>query len=214
MHLNMNHLRMDLRAVIGVGALALMFGCGGGGDKSTADTAAVGPAPARAGGPSSSSSASPGGRADSATITDANIMAAEIGGDSAEVVIARAVEPRASAGPVRAYAGTLIQDHGKSLAETHALSTRLGITPVPPTNDTTAAETAHVLARLAGLSGRVLDTAFVNHEVEDHKHDISEAHRMSAAARDPQIKALVDKSLPELQKHLARAQALGASGSK
>jgi hypothetical protein len=48
----------------------------------------------------------------------------------------------------------------------------------------------------------------VQHEIADHQADIDDAHKASAAAQNPEVKALVEKSLPELQKHLDRAQAL------
>ena len=53
-----------------------------------------------------------------------------------------------------------------------------------------------------------LDTAFVNHEVQDHQTDIADAQKSAAAAQNPDLKALVEKSIPELQKHLDAAQAL------
>jgi hypothetical protein len=56
-----------------------------------------------------------------------------------------------------------------------------------------------------------LRIVFVNHEVEDHKADINDAKAMRGAAKDPQVKALLEKSLPELQKHLDRAQKLAAA---
>jgi hypothetical protein len=48
----------------------------------------------------------------------------------------------------------------------------------------------------------------VAHEIEDHKTDIADANKAAAAAQTPEVKQLVEKSLPELQKHLDRAQAL------
>ena len=51
--------------------------------------------------------------------------------------------------------------------------------------DTTSQETTHVLAHLHALSGSAVDTAFVNHEIDDHKHDIGEAYDMASAAQNP-----------------------------
>ena len=48
----------------------------------------------------------------------------------------------------------------------------------------------------------------MQHEIADHQADIEDAHKASAAAQNPEVKALVDKSLPELQKHLDKAQEL------
>ncbi len=66
-------------------------------------------------------------------------------------------------------------------------------------------------ARLHGLTrGPACDTVFVNHEVEEHKDDIKDATAMRGAAKNPQVKALIGKSIPELQKHLDRAEKLAA----
>ncbi|MDQ2667707.1 MAG: DUF4142 domain-containing protein [Gemmatimonadota bacterium] len=50
----------------------------------------------------------------------------------------------------------------------------------------------------------------MNHEVEEHKDDIKDATAMRGAAKNPQVKALIGKSIPELQKHLDRAEKLAA----
>ena len=201
-----NYRRSDGAAILGAIGIAFLAACGGS-DRGTADTTAVPAATA-------ATPASAGAHTDSGGMSDANILASEIAGDSAEVTIAKAVQPHLSAGPVRDYATLLITDHGKSLGDVHALASKLGITPQLPAGDTTATETSHLLERFAAMSGRTVDTAFVNHEIEDHQHDIADAHSMSAAARNDQVKALVDNSLPELLKHLDRAQSLAAKQPK
>jgi putative membrane protein len=141
-------------------------------------------------------------------LTDANILAQEHGGDSAEVAIATFARTHASDPQVKAYARQLVSDHGKGDRAVMALVTKLAITPQPPADDTTSQETAHTLAHLGTLKGFDFDTAFVQHEIADHTADIADAHKASAAAQNPEVKALVEKSLPELQAHLDKARAL------
>ena len=141
-------------------------------------------------------------------MSDANIMAQEIGGDSAEVVVATYVRSHASDAGVKSYAAQLVSDHSKGEKEAKALASKLSITPQPAPDDTTAQATEHVMSRFASLKGHDLDTAFVAHEIEDHQTDIADAHKASAAAQNAEVKSLVDKSIPELQKHLDRAQEL------
>lgn len=149
-------------------------------------------------------------------MSDANIMAKEIGGDSAEVAIASYVRSHASDAGVKSYAALLVSDHGKGQKEAKALASKLSITPQPAPQDTTSQETEHVMSRFQTLKGHDLDTAFVAHEIQDHKTDIDDAHKASAAAQNAEVKSFVEKSIPELQKHLDRAQALDKkfSGSK
>jgi putative membrane protein len=141
-------------------------------------------------------------------MTDANIIAKESDGDSAEVAIGQYARTHASDPQVKAYAKLLVDDHGKGLREVHALAKKLSIAPEPPPDDTASQETAHTLQHLGTLKGHDFDTAFVAHEIEDHKTDIADANKAAAAAQNPEVKQLVEKSLPELQKHLDRAQAL------
>jgi putative membrane protein len=149
-------------------------------------------------------------------LSDANILAAEANGDSAEVVIAGLAKTKATSPAVRAYAALLVSDHSKGLAATHALAQKLAITPQAAPQDTTTQSTAHVLDRLNGIpKGKAFDTAFVNHEIQDHQQDIQDAQTMSGAATNPEVKNFIDKSLPELNKHLDRAQKIaGTSSSK
>ena len=146
--------------------------------------------------------------ASSTKMTDANIIAAEEGGDSSEVAIATYVRSHASSAGVKSYAAMLIADHGKALGEVKSLASKLDITPQAPPNDTTAQKTAHTLATLQSLHGAALDSTFVNDEIMDHQHDIAEAHDMADDAQNAQVKSMVQQSLPVLQKHLDRAQQL------
>lgn len=149
--------------------------------------------------------------ADPSTYSDANILAKEIAGDSAEVVLGGVAQTMASDPAVKAYAAQLVSDHSKGLTETVALASKLSITPEVPAGDTTSIGTAHMQTRLQGLTkGPAFDTVFVNHELQDHKDDIKDAKAMAGAAKNAQVTALIEKSLPELQKHLDRAQRLAA----
>ena len=191
-----------------LGALVLLAGACSKGDAGRRDTAA---APATA--TSTAAAAAPAASAASSQPSDANILAMEEGSDSSEIEVARLAQQKATDPAVKAYAALLVQDHGKSLRDLKALATKTSITPQPPPGDTTAQQTTHLKERFSGLAkGAAFDTAFVNHEVEDHHHDIDEAHRMESAAQNADVKAEVRKSLPTLEKHLQRAEQLAARG--
>lgn len=145
---------------------------------------------------------------DTTHLTDANILAKEEGGDSAEVALAGYMRSHAASAGVKSYATMLVDDHGKGLSQTKALASKVKITPQAPAGDTTAQETAHTMSLLQSLHGAALDSTFVNHEITDHEHDIAEAHQMASEAQNAQVKSLVQQSIPELQKHLDRAQQL------
>jgi len=145
---------------------------------------------------------------------DASILAKARIGDSAEVVIAKYMEGATKTAGVKAYAQLLDKDHGKGMSTVDSVALAAKVTPQLPAGDTTAQEIAHVLDHLKSLQGHDLDTAFVNHEVEDHVHDISDAKEMASRAQNPAVKKMLEKELPELQKHLDKAKALaGKKGS-
>jgi putative membrane protein len=155
-----------------------------------------------------SSTASSSTNATNAPLTDANIIAKESAGDTAEVVIAQYASAHTANDDVKSFAKLLIADHAKGKQEVDDLTRKLSIIPQRPADDTTSAEVAHTINHLATLHGHDLDTAFVNHEIQDHQTDIADAQKAVAAAQNPDIKALVEKSIPELQKHLDVAKAL------
>jgi putative membrane protein len=156
--------------------------------------------------PGSDSASAP---ADPAHYTDANILAKEIAGDSGEVAIATMAKEMATNGAVKRYAEHLIVDHTKGQKDVVVLAQKLSITPQAAAGDSTTQAIMHAMTRLRGIAkGAAFDTAFVNHEIEDHQQDIKDAQAMSGAATDAQVKALVSKSVPELRKHLDEAQKL------
>jgi putative membrane protein len=177
--------------------------------KSDDTTSATDTTKAAAATPSSTTPSSESGAvANTDTLTDANILAKARIGDSAEVAIADYMLSMSKSPGVKSYANLLKTDHGKGMKEVDDLSKKTSLTPQLPSNDTTSQETSHVLDHLKSLSGSDRDTAFVNHEIDDHQHDIADAKQMEAAAKNSDLKVMLQKELPELQKHLDKAQAL------
>ncbi len=141
-------------------------------------------------------------------LNDASILGKELSGDSAEVAIAKYMIANGTNASVKAYARLLDHDHSQSMMDVRTVAKKTSLTPQTPPNDTSAQETAHTLDHLKSLNGKDRDTAFVNHEAQDHQSDIADVQQAEQAALNPQVKALLQKSLPELQKHLDRAQKL------
>lgn len=190
----------------------ILAGCAGNDNKTSTDSSAG----AMSTTSSTSSASTTTARTDSANAsvdpsqyTDANILAKESAGDSGEVAIATMAKTKASSAAVKSYAQRLITDHSKGQKEVAALAKKLSITPQVAAGDTTTQAISHAMTRLQGIAdGAAFDTAFVNHEVEDHQQDIKDAEAMSGAARNSEVKSLVQKSLPELRSHLDAAQKL------
>ena len=159
------------------------------GDTSAAATPAPAPAPA--------------------PLTDQNIVAKIGFADSAEIALAKLAESKATNAGVKSYARLLVTDHSAHAKELVALEKKTSLTRQPPSNDTSAQEERQTFDRFTSLEkGTTFDTAFVNYAVEDHQKVISELQSLEQQAQQPDLKALITKTLPTLQKHLDRAQAL------
>jgi len=209
---------VQLQSAVGLIAGIALVACSSSKNASTDTTAATSAAPGTVAAvpgtapgpdsvhvPASGAADSSGG---AVAMTDGNIVAKAMSGDSAEVVIGRYMASNTKNAAVKSYANLLVSDHSKGMKKVTQLESSTSIAPQPPSNDTTAQETAHVLDHLRSLNGADRDTAFVNHEIEDHQSDIAEAKQMEAAAQNPKVKSMLEKELPELQKHLDRGQAL------
>jgi putative membrane protein len=60
--------------------------------------------------------------------------------------------------------------------------------------------------KLSKLSGAKFDKAYMKAMLADHKKDIAKFKKASKTAKDPDLKAFVDKTLPTLEHHLEMAQ--------
>lgn len=150
-------------------------------------------------------------------LTDANVVAKLSAGDSAEVALAKLVQAKATDAGVKQYATMLATDHGANAREVASLAKKDSVSPTPPPNDTSAAEHQHVLDRFKAMQkGKDFDTAFVNHAVDDHQKEIAELQSAQNSVQNADIKALLTKTLPVMQKHLDRAKSLQSklSGTK
>lgn len=205
----MRHIHRIGAAVLAVTALVA---CNNGNNNANGNpsesAAALGPAPTDTS--HANATATPDSMAANANaaMTDSTILGAELGGDSAEVQLGKYMEANATNAGVKSFARLLVSDHTSGMSQVKSAAKAASLTPQPPANDTTAQETSDELNTLKSLSGKDRDTAFVNHEVTDHQSDIAKAQQMEQQAQSPQVKSLLQKTLPVLQKHLDRAQKL------
>jgi len=174
-------------------------------DSAAGSAAVPGTTPATAPSPSA---AAPAGSATNTQLTDANILAKAEVGDSTESAVGKYMSMNASSAPVKSYAQLLERDHAKGISEVEKVAKKDGIQMQVPAGDTTVQAAQHAMDHFKSLSGKDRDTAFVNHEIDDHQHDLDDAKQMEATAQSQQVKTLIQQEVPVLRKHLERAQAL------
>ncbi len=198
----------------------LVAGCrnGNNGQTSATDTAATAAtSTARASG-ATTGATSAGEVAPSPEITswsDNNIVAKLAMADRGEVELGGLAEHKATTSAVRDFARLLVTDHSKHEGETKTLEKNAKLPAKTPANDTTAKQNTDLMKKFSDMpKGLGFDSAFVQHEIDDHTHDIADAKAMQAQAKDAQLKNLLANTIPVMQKHLDAAKdALGKIGS-
>jgi putative membrane protein len=130
-----------------------------------------------------------------------------------EVEIAKLATTKATSPEVKSFASTMVEDHTKANGELAQLANAKGVElpAAPPRGKRRDIE------KMGKLSGEKFDREFA-HEVgmDDHKKNISKFEKASKNAKDPELKAWVDKTLPTLRAHLDAAAKLpqNAKGNK
>jgi len=125
-----------------------------------------------------------------------------------EVEIARLAESKASSPDVRELATTLARDHSKANDELVRLanSKKVELPAAPPHGKRKDIE------KMAKLSGSEFDHRFLREVgIKNHEEDIRKFEQESAKAKDADLRAWVDKTLPTLREHLAMAQKMPAA---
>lgn len=127
-------------------------------------------------------------------------------GGMEEVAMGRAVQPKATAPVVKAFAARMITDHGKADAELKSLLVSKSVT-LPADLDP---EHRKNVDEMASLSGPQLDKQYADDMVEDHEEDVKEFKEAQKKVKDPDLRAWIDKTLPTLEQHLNMAKDMQA----
>jgi putative membrane protein len=126
-----------------------------------------------------------------------------------EVQIAQLAASKATNPDVKTLANTLVNDHTNANNELVQLanSKKVELPAAPPRGKRKDVE------QLGKLTGVEFDRRFVREVgIKDHEKDIKKFEKASEKAKDAELKAWVNKTLPRLREHLAQAQKLPISG--
>lgn len=123
-----------------------------------------------------------------------------------EVQLGQMAQTKATSQEVKDFAGRMVTDHGKANDELRALAQQKNVT-LP-----TKLESKHkkVVDKMTKASAAEFDKKYVSAMVKDHKEDVSEFKKASKDAKDPELKAWAEKTLPVLEQHLQHAQELSS----
>ncbi|HEY8048248.1 MAG TPA: DUF4142 domain-containing protein [Ramlibacter sp.] len=189
-------------------ALALSLGSGWAAAQSSATGTPAGSSAPQ--GSAATTAAQPAAGANKLSHGDREFMEDAAKGDMFEVQFGQLAASKASDPAVKDLGSTLVQDHTKSSDELKQIAQSKNV-KMP---DKPSWGQRHELSKLGKLSGQKFDQEFARYSVKDHQDDIKKFQKEAGKAKDPDVKAFAEKTLPVLRKHLEMAQKLPEAGSK
>ena len=161
-----------------------------------------------AGGPdtgASGSSAASAGGAFSAVAILSQIAVA----DETEIAEAKAAQRQARSADVKALARTLERDHTAALKQVQTVQARLGAKADPAARANAQADADHAGHDPAGTTGADFDATFLERQRALHEENIRKLETtFLPAAREAEVRSLIQGSLPTLRAHLAAIESL------
>ena len=147
--------------------------------------------------------------ADISMLSNANIVAHLVTGDSLEVALSQLGVERAQNTAVRDFAQRMVTEHSAHLQMSRQMAAQGGIQPMPSPADTTDAPmVSRIMNRLSSTpAGPEFDQRLMRAEVTVHEVMLHELNMVRPQATGAALE-LVDHTLPVVRQHLADAQAL------
>jgi putative membrane protein len=142
--------------------------------------------------------------------SDRDFMNKAAQGNLMEVQAGKLAAQRALDPAIKSFADKMVSDHSaandtlKSLADSKQM----------PLADSVSPEEHDSLGKLEGLNGTEFDKAYSQMMVKDHTTDVSEFEKALKKAKDPDVKAYAEQTLPTLRHHLMMANRLSSAAKK
>ncbi|MFC5499029.1 DUF4142 domain-containing protein [Caenimonas terrae] len=128
-----------------------------------------------------------------------------------EVEVAKLAAGKASSPELKTFANMMVDDHTKANAELAQLAGSRGVELPAALSHGQRRD----LEKMGKRSGDQFDREFAKEVgLKDHKKDIKAFEKESGKAKDPELKAWVDKTLPTLRAHLDAATKLPQNQGK
>lgn len=122
-------------------------------------------------------------------------------GGMMEVELGRVAQQNGRSQAVKDFGKKMETDHGAANDELKSLASQKGAT-IPAQMEKKEKD---MVDKLSKLNGDQFDKKYMAAMVADHKKDIQKFKSASKKAKDPDLKAWVDKTLPTLEQHLKLA---------
>lgn len=145
--------------------------------------------------------------------SDPQIAAIVVASNDVDIEAGKLAKSKTKNKEVKKLAQHMVTDHKAVNKESKALVKRLNVTPEE--NDTSKSLKANgkqTLAELKKLKGPAFDHAYVANEVTYHQTVLDSIDKtLLPSAKNPELKALLEKVRPSIAQHLEHAKAVQAS---
>ncbi len=202
-------MRMRVALPIGLVLVSMMAACQSAErnvarDQSTAASGETGADTGAAGANSGAPAATPQGG-----LTDANIVALLDAANKADSASGAVAAKKATAADVKAYARLMMSEHHALRLEGQRLAKQLGVEPKAPEKDPLAPYVASEMKTLQTTpKGAEFDRAYIDNEVTIHQAVLDLANQARVTTQTAELRALIEKAIPVIRKHLDQAMAL------
>lgn len=147
-----------------------------------------------------------------ANMTEANVLAFLMTGDSLEVAISRLAATKGSDQRVRDYANMLVNAHSEHLGVLFKIITDEGIQPVPFPNDIEAARMRGMLAWLTNApAGASWDAAFLRFQAAHHQNAIDVVNLNIKNLHDDEFEDVAEDTLDSMASHRDQARTIASA---
>jgi len=137
------------------------------------------------------------------SMTDQDFVTRASSMNVAEISAHKSAATHAMSADVKMHAKHMLADHQKMGDEMKALASKKNMTI---SNDPPADKKQMIDDMNANKKGKDWDMAYLNAQVNDHQEAISLFESASSSVKDPDLKAMIDKTLPTLRSHLQMVQ--------
>jgi putative membrane protein len=142
--------------------------------------------------------------------TDPQIVEIVITANQVDIDAGKLAKKKAQSPDVKEFANTMIRDHEAVNKKAKELASRLKVHPEPSATSKSLKEGGEAnIAALKKLKGAAFDKAYVDHEVTYHQQVLAALNTdLVPNAKNPELKALLEQTVPAFQAHLDHAKKL------
>ena len=146
-----------------------------------------------------------------APLTDANIVFILHGANASDSARGKLAESKGTSPDVKSFGKLMVGEHHALNVKGDAVGKKEHLTAMAPANDQSEAQARAEMDSLTALAkGASWDKAYIAYEVGYHQALMDMANKALAATQNPEVKALITKAAPVVQKHLDRAKEIQA----